>query len=1099
MTDYDTAVYNFPAIITDGGLLSQLRKPILDWPVRVQKAEGAPEPRGVVQEFASRVRIGAMAFNRRGSETECTMVDGRTNVLYACGDGDNRDGAQVIWPIGSEVETVGHTAGLVAEINATKADTWTPLAEMMFTAVGYYTQRSEFELNTGHDWSQWDPPITEYCQNNNVLIITDGASTADQRGEVLRDLDGDGKDKKCGDLYGSTYFDDWAYYGRQGENLYIASPYDFFTQPEPINTFVVYTASDRSSPDDQCSSYGLLKAAVDKGGPNATNPGMSDVVFEGDDPEKLKAALRDAFKAILKRASAGSAASVISATRSGEGAVYQAIFWPGIDGPDGKPDVTWAGEVHSLLVDAYGRIYEDTDGDMALTDADERVIFFFDEHGSPAETKACYGTIEEGVCSGEVKSIHDVKYLWSAAEWLADISEADILTNRSNYISNQKKRYIFTWNDLNNDGIVDANEILPFDTSTNWSALSVKADRRDVPHDFGVGTADEVDQIVAWIRGKDSTGLRSRQVVKPSNFNVTAAADNTITWRLGDIIHSTPTVVGRPAESYHLLYQDSSYTGFAAKYKDRRQVVYFGGNDGKIHAVNGGFYNEDAKKYCLTPDCANNGSAPALGAELWAYVPYNLQPQLKCLLDPVYLHRYYVDQKPRIFDVQIFEDSIDHPGGWGTILVAGMRLGGNTVSAEPVDGIDDSRRFTSSYVIFDVTNPEKAPVLLGELTYDPDNSIHMGYTTAVPTVVPMKKGPDTMWYLVLGSGPIWHDESGNWISDMAIEGRSNQPGKIAIFPLNDLTQAFPGPFRIPKNQTNGKAHWILDDDNSFISDLITVDFDLDKDYRGDTVYFGTVQGDWGDWAGKMYRFTTEADNNMSTPEQWKRPKVLFDPGRPITAAASIGWDGYNHWVYFGTGRFFDKKDKSDSSSNDMNYYFGIKEPKDCGQDPPAFAWETVSGFDKLMRTDQIQVQASYHPSASAVSCKEGSNCLPPDVKTLDQLIQYTAGKGCEDTDPSGKAGWYQQLPLGERNLGQATLLGGLLTYTTYQPFDDVCRPDGLSYLSAVYYQTGTAWHHAVFDSPYGLSSDDPTTVLSRFELGHGLATTPNLHVGRHHL
>jgi type IV pilus assembly protein PilY1 len=97
--------------------------------------------------------------------------------------------------------------------------------------------------------------------------------------------------------------------------------------------------------------------------------------------------------------------------------------------------------------------------------------------------------------------------------------------------------------------------------------------------------------------------------------------------------------------------------------------------------------------------------------------------------------------------------------------------------------------------------------------------------------------------------------------------------------------------------------------------------------------------------------------------------------------------------------------------------------------------------------------------------------------------------------PSGKAGWYQQLPFGERNLGQATLLGGLLTYTTYQPFDDVCLPDGLSYLSAVYYQTGTAWHHAVFGSPYGLSSDE-STVLSRFELGHGLATTPNLHVGR---
>jgi type IV pilus assembly protein PilY1 len=686
--EFDTGkVYNLPAILTDGGLEGQLNAPIASWPVRILKDPGRSEPKGVIQEFSSRVRIGAMAFNARGSKTECDRVDMNTaGVLYACEDTNNLDGAQVIWPIGSQAETDGHTAGLISEINTTKANTWTPLAEMMYTAIGYYTQRSEYELNAGYDWSRpaLPAPITEYCQNNNVLIITDGSSTADQHPDILKDMDMDGKDKRCGDLYGSTYFDDWTFYGRQGENLYTASPYDFFAQPEPINTFVVYTASDRSSPDDQCSSYGLLKAAVDKGGPNATNPGMTDVVFEGDDPEKLKVALRDAFKAILKRASSGSAASVISATRSGEGAVYQAIFWPGIDGPDGKPDVTWAGEVHSLLVDAYGRIYEDTDGDLAITNADERVIFFFDELGSPAETKACYGDIEDGICSGEVKSIHDVKYLWSAAEWLADISEVDILSNRTSYISNQKKRYIFTWNDLDNDGIVDANEILPFDTSTNWNALSVDSDRRNVAHDFGVETTEEVDQIVAWLRGKDSAGLRSRQVVRPSNFNVTASADNTITWRLGDIIHSTPTVVGRPAESYHLLYQDSSYAGFAAKYKDRRQVVYFGGNDGKIHAVNGGFYNTDEKKYCLTPDCTNSGSAPALGAELWAYVPYNLQPQLKCLLDPLYLHRYYVDQKPRIFDVQIFENDDDHPDGWGTILVAGMRFGGNTVSAVPV-------------------------------------------------------------------------------------------------------------------------------------------------------------------------------------------------------------------------------------------------------------------------------------------------------------------------------------------------------------------------------------------------------------------------------
>jgi type IV pilus assembly protein PilY1 len=52
----------------------------------------------------------------------------------------------------------------------------------------------------------------------------------------------------------------------------------------------------------------------------------------------------------------------------------------------------------------------------------------------------------------------------------------------------------------------------------------------------------------------------------------------------------------------------------------------------------------------------------------------------------------------------------------------------------------------------------------------------------------------------------------------------------------------------------------------------------------------------------------------------------------------------------------------------------------------------------------------------------------------------------------------------------------------------------MSYLTAVYYQTGTSWHEAVFHD--GTTQTDPAEVISRLDLGHGLAVTPNLHVGR---
>jgi type IV pilus assembly protein PilY1 len=75
-------------------------------------------------------------------------------------------------------------------------------------------------------------------------------------------------------------------------------------------------------------------------------------------------------------------------------------------------------------------------------------------------------------------------------------------------------------------------------------------------------------------------------------------------------------------------------------------------------------------------------------------------------------------------------------------------------------------------------------------------------------------------------------------------------------------------------------------------------------------------------------------------------------------------------------------------------------------------------------------------------------------------------------------------------------LGGLLTFTTYQPYYDVCLPEGLAYLYGSYYQTGTAWHDRVF-APSGINVDDGGNIVDRLSIGRGLALTPNLHVGKH--
>jgi len=64
--------------------------------------------------------------------------------------------------------------------------------------------------------------------------------------------------------------------------------------------------------------------------------------------------------------------------------------------------------------------------------------------------------------------------------------------------------------------------------------------------------------------------------------------------------------------------------------------------------------------------------------------PTCLQPGLghicDWLTDPLYRHAFYVDGTPQSFRCERFADDADHPGGWGTILVVGFRMGGGDIT-----------------------------------------------------------------------------------------------------------------------------------------------------------------------------------------------------------------------------------------------------------------------------------------------------------------------------------------------------------------------------------------------------------------------------------
>lgn len=1307
------------------------------------------QPEGVLHTVAPNLRIGAMAFNDNGAETECSQVDVSDTIVEYCPP-NNQDGARLIAQLKNGkaqtgVTTAGdpiyHVDDLTAAINNIRATAWTPLAEAVYNALGYYGQDTSRRLSatdfvTEAEDINYPDPVQYWCQENYLLIVTEGASTADINPDVLSLITNMGyedgtvltaDEAECSDdgLYGSTYLDDMTYFGQH------ASVEDLFKTPagidpdgdgifehqgqienddgewhdkQNVTTYIVTTGMPRDDGStSECNPATIMANAAANGG---------TTLVSGENPDELDDNLTQVLSDILSRASAGSAASVISSSRSGSGAVYQAIFWPelsdtqsSLSDNDENNSVSWVGDVHSLFMSSGGLMYEDTNGDGKLNPSedlnnngtvnlvedvdaygeqedlnadgvvdgdDKRVIFYYSENAN--KTRGCYNITgflsngflcpddpADGSCGAgdDCVEIQDINYLWSASDKLRTMDPVN--------------RNIFTWNDANNDGIVDtASEWFELDSSAPWTTLNTIAAgaspaRGPVTEDFLTSAdwlalvdndnntdaeleSDALNALVGWIRGNDQLNdettdenlngrldkkLRSRQFYM-------AKDSSTKEWRMGDIIHSTPIVVARPAEAYHYIYRDPSYAYFAKKWAKRRNMIYFGANDGMLHAVNGGFYFEHLNQFCCTSeldasgncvDPVNTGTCTGadLGDEMWAYIPHNLQPHLKCLTDPEYDHKYFVDQKPRIFDVQIFQEeaacrtSTDlladpgcvHAGGWGTILVGSMRFGGAPVLASDLNGVvADQRELTSSFFILDITNPETDPVLLGEMTRTTeldggvDKYVDLNYTTSSPTLVVTRDetfadGVNTDWYLVMGNGPTALDGSND----------NDEQGRIAVLSLESLTGKLGGwnefgvpvnspdtsvikGFRIPNKRPSASEEsgvFLIPrtaaGEPSYVSDLVTVDFDVENQgtdtigamYRSDAVYFGTTDGtdftnypapdnDQAYWngGGRLFRLVTKvldlsSEEVASVPSDWATEWVDNDPIRmlvdakaPITAAPSVGFDGDNFWVYAGTGRFYDRKDKTDNGQYDSGTadnrskvsFFGIREPVDTDSNcyDGILTWDTINwdinsknnsqllldgtpGDRGLMQVDNILVAetaTSYYLNTSYMECAHcvtndndpynptctdlaSTVCFPGDlptstvvlrdndnqtatVATFDDLEDYIAGRGCSsDTVSTGIDGWYRDFHQArERNLGQAALLGGLLTYTGYQPYNDLCQAEGQSFLYGVYYKTGTAWPESVFGT---FARNGERFVLDNLSLGRGLATTPSMHVG----
>jgi len=825
---------------------------------------------------------------------------------------------------------------------------------------------------------------------------------------------------------------------------------------------------------------------------------VPDAYFESSNVDDLQDKLLATIASILRRSSSGSSVSVLATASTGEGALYQSYFFPSTIENVTKSDVKWTGYTQALFIDTFGNTREDTIQDGRLDYKEDKIIktrfdglvvrvdkyVDTDGDGLPNDQNGDK-IVTSADCNPCGQLLSDILPIWEAGKQLA--------------LKDAATRTILTWVDSDHNGVVDASEQIAF-TTANEPTLR--------PY-LRATSAAVGEKIINFVRGCEVATCADQATTRDRRLSVTSGAGTSLkVWKLGDVIHSTPTIVAGPKDRHDAIYGDQSYSAFLQKWYNRRQVAYVGGNDGMLHAFNAGYYHpgDDTSASApanttehgwFTTAPADNSSGVPLGDELWGFVPYELLPQLEFLSRADYQHTYYVDLPLKVADVRIFTPDTDHPNGWGTILIGGFRMGGSCgactagTGAPPltvsVSGTDYT--FYSSYFAMDITNPD-APKLLWSFS-----SSNLGLTTSVPAVVrvnpaadPKASNTNAKWYMVVGSGPTGYNASVVQSAKVFVVDLATGPGSG-----NSLVTSY------------SVGSW-----NSYIGDITA--FDRDLDYRHDVVYFGRVIHDGAlPWRGKIYRLTMGAGGatakfgTVTSPTQWgiasgsaRVPTEMLDTFvsgaemGPVATAPSVTMDdAANVWVFAGSGRYYSGTDKTDVSTQ---YFVGLKDSvlnAGCNQS---------AGALNCMDNDLVDVSNATVCVVGVGDCGQASGTNQVSGVTgattftgLIGLVQSKDGWVTKLVEP-GSSGPPVILPaaIGERVVSSPTVFGGVVFFPTFIPTNDICTSSGTSRLWALFYKTGSAYQEPII----GTATSGANQTVNKFgSLGEGLAFGIVVHMG----
>lgn len=479
--------------------------------------------------------------------------------------------------------------------------------------------------------------------------------------------------------------------------------------------------------------------------------------------------------------------------------------------------------------------------------------------------------------------------------------------------------------------------------------------------------ANNGTNLVNWLRGTstyESTGVYRARSAK-----------------LGDIIGGAPVSVAAPP----FIYEDEGYATFKSAQATRKPMTYAAANDGMLHAFS-----------------ADNSDG---GAEMWAYVPQAVMPNMYKLADTNYgsKHIYLVDGAPNFGDIYA-------GNAWRTIVVGGLAGGGR------------------AYYALDVTDPVN-PKALWEISNATPGFANLGYTFGNPVITKINK----RWVVVFASG--YNNVDGNadgkghvYVVDAYTGTKLSEATAVATVTTvdsggNETTTQATGNFGSTSDPAGlAKLNaWIeKDTDNTatrfYGGDLLGSLWRFNFTDAGGAI--DTATGSAYVYSGKAVQLASFIVTDGST----KTPQPITMRVEPMVINTS---DGKSYDVVVaGTGRYLGVADLADKTQQSL---YAIKD------EGKATGWGDVRASGNIV----VQTMSTGGPYDS-----NGDN----DYNDVGDFLVTRVGTS-NSVNWISKIGWMIDFPIkGERVVTKMIHQFNTLVVPTAIPEGDACASSGSSYL-----------------------------------------------------